>query len=213
MKPAFGTRAQLGVFVTVLAVFLAIFVRWRSAPSAPAAGLAAAAARRTGSASDGEERAPSGARPRRGNEKPASAQDVPLFSRKDFDAPRPRGQGADTRNIFDSRPPTPIPPPTPTPGLPPPPPPGSQVFVGPLPPPPPTPTPAPPEITFKFIGTFGPKDRPVAVLVLGDQVVNARVGDVVFDRFQIRRVGYESIDVGFKDYFIPTETRRLGITP
>ena len=47
---------------------------------------------------------------------------------------------------------------------------------------------------------------------MGDQVLNARTGDVVFDRFIVRKVGYESIDVGFVG-FAPTETRRLGITP
>ncbi len=215
MKPGFGTRGQLLAFLAALAVLLAIFVRWRSAPPAPAAGARATqATRRTGSAPDADDGASSAPGPRRGNEKkPASAQDVPFVSKDLLDPPRTRGQGDGARNIFDLRPPTPIPPPTPTPGLPPPPPAGSQAFVGPLPPPTPTPTPAPPEINFKFIGTFGPKDRPVAVLVLGDQVVNARAGDVVFDRYVVRRVGYESVDVGFKDYFIPSETRRIGITP
>jgi hypothetical protein len=81
-----------------------------------------------------------------------------------------------------------------------------------VPPPPPTPTPLPPAITFKFIGTFGPKDHPIAVLLLGDQIVNARVGDVVFDQFIVRRIGYESLDVGFvgRD---PADTRRLAIAP
>ncbi|MBC8647213.1 MAG: hypothetical protein H7X85_08630, partial [Thermoanaerobaculia bacterium] len=100
----------------------------------------------------------------------------------------------------------------PTPPPPPPPDPGEPEFVGPLPPPPPPPTPAPPDIAFKFIGSFGPRERPIAVLVLGDQVLNARTGDVVFDRFIVRKVGYESVDVGFVG-FAPAETRRLGITP
>ena len=69
--------------------------------------------------------------------------------------------------------------------------------MGPLPPPPPTPTPAPPSIPFKFIGSFGPRERPIAVLAAGDRLVNARAGDVVFDRFILRKVGYESIDVGY----------------
>lgn len=136
-----------------------------------------------------------------------------FLTKSDFDPPRSRADGAPPRNIFDPKPPTPIPPPTPTPGPPPPPVPGSFVFVGPLPPPPPTPTPVPPEVSFKFIGTFGPKDRPVAVLVQGDQIVNARAGEVVFDRFQIRRVGYESIEVGFVGYHNPAETKRVAITP
>jgi hypothetical protein len=49
------------------------------------------------------------------------------------------------------------------------------------------------------------------VLVSTDKVVNARAGDVVYDRFILRRVGYESIDVGFVG-FSPSETRRVGIT-
>jgi hypothetical protein len=49
------------------------------------------------------------------------------------------------------------------------------------------------------------------VLVQGDQIVNARAGDVVFARFILRKVGYESIDVGFVG-FAPSEFRRLGIT-
>ena len=85
-------------------------------------------------------------------------------------------------------------------------------FVGPLAPPAPTPTPVPPDITFKFIGTFGPRDGPIAVLVLGDQLLNAHAGDVVFDRFILRNIGYESVDVGFVGY-PPAITKRLGITP
>jgi len=97
--------------------------------------------------------------------------------------------------------PTPIPPPTPTP----------TPTPTPIPPPLPTPTPLPPEINFKFIGTFGPRDRPIAVLIMGDQLLNARAGDVVFDRFILRNIGYESVDVGFVGY-PPSSTRRLGIT-
>lgn len=135
-----------------------------------------------------------------------------MISPEDLD-PRPGGTGGRTeRNLFDFREPTPRPLPTPTPAPPPPPAPGDPRFMGPLPPPPPPPTPAPPAIAFRFIGSFGPRDRPIAVLVEGDRVVNARAGDVIFGRFLLRRVGYESIDVGFVG-FAPSETRRLGITP
>jgi hypothetical protein len=131
---------------------------------------------------------------------------------EDLNPPRARRAGEDGRNIFDLRVPTLPPPPTPTPPPPPPPAPGSASFVGPLPPPLPTPTPVPPEINFKFIGTFGPRDHPIAVLLMGDQLLNARAGDVVFDRFILRNIGYESVDVGFVGY-PPASTRRLGITP
>ncbi len=208
MKVNLGTRGQLYVFLVAAALLVLFVARWRSGPPvapAPAGG-------RPPSGSLDEERPSargSGARP---DPKKASPDDVPIVTTKDLDPQRARMEGPSGRNLFDLRPPTPVPPPTPTPAPPPPPPPGSAAFVGPLPPPPPTPTPAPPEVPFKFIGTFGPKDRPVAVLVLGDQILNARAGDVVFDHFILRRVGYESVDVGFVG-FAPSETRRIGISP
>ena len=46
----------------------------------------------------------------------------------------------------------------------------------------------------------------------GDLVVNVRAGDKLFGKFILKKVGYESIDVGFVG-FPESETRRLGITP
>lgn len=210
MKAAMGTRRQLYLLIG-LAVFLIAVVRWRSSPSRPelvAGGRPPAA---PGASADEDRPGPGRARERSDGKK-VLPEDVPIITSRDLEPLRGQRESGAGRNIFDQRPPTPIPPPTPTKAPPPPPPPGSQEFVGPLPPPPPTPTPAPPEIAFKFIGSFGPKDRPFAVLTQGDQIVNARQGDVVFERFIVRRVGYESVDVGFVG-FRPTETRRLGITP
>jgi hypothetical protein len=211
MKRQIGTRRQLYILIGV-ALFLVGVIRWRSRPSAPEPVLPPGATRSAASPED-DRPAPGAAVPReRGEAKKVSPEEVPIVTSKDLEPLRAQRSGAPGRNIFDQRPPTPVPPPTATPAPPPPPGPGSAAFIGPLPPPPPTPTPAPPDVSFKFIGTFGPKDRPVAVLVQGDQIVNARAGDVVFDRFILRRVGYESVDVGFVG-FRPTETRRLGITP
>jgi hypothetical protein len=196
-----GSRRQailLGLLGVVLVLFL---VRWRPSGSAPAAPRAAVTSP-----------APAPAGPRGGGRRSTaiSADEVPALSRDDL-APRPRrGPGDTSRDLFDVREPTKPPPPTPTPAPPPPPAPGEPAFVGPLPPPPPTPTPAPPPIPFKFIGTFGPRERPIAVLVAGDKIVNARSGDVVFERFILRKVGYESVDVGFLG-FPETTSRRLGI--
>jgi hypothetical protein len=145
-------------------------------------------------------------------EKRIAPEDVPIVTMEDLNPPRSRHSGEQGRNIFDFRVPTVPPLPTPTPPPPPPPEPGSVAFIGPLPPPAPTPTPLPPEINFKFIGTFGPKDQPIAVLLQGDQLLNARAGDVVFGRFILRNIGYESVDVGFVGY-PPSSTKRLGITP
>ncbi|MDQ6893437.1 MAG: hypothetical protein M3167_12255 [Acidobacteriota bacterium] len=209
MKAQLGTRRQLYILLG-LAVFLVAVVRWRSRPS-PDPIVAGTAARGAASASPEDDRPAAGPRARPETKK-VSPEEVPIVTTRDLEPLRAQRSAAPGRNIFDQRPPTPVPPPTATPAPPPPPAPGSAAFIGPLPPPPPTPTPAPPEVSFKFIGTFGPKDRPAAVLVQGDQIVNARAGDVVFDRFIVRRVGYESVDVGFVG-FRPTETRRIGITP
>jgi hypothetical protein len=69
----------------------------------------------------------------------------------------------------------------------------------------------PPDPPFKLIGIFGPKERPIAVLTNGDDILNVRAGQVVFGRWIVQKVGYESIDVGFVGY-PATETRRLPIT-
>ena len=159
-----------------------------------------------------EDRVAARSRVRAPREKKIAPEDVPIVTMEDLSPPRSRHAGEQGRNIFDFRVPTVPPPPTPTPPPPPPPEPGSVAFIGPLPPPAPTPTPLPPDINFKFIGTFGPKDQPIAALLQGDQLLNARVGDVVFGRFILRNIGYESVDVGFVGY-PPSSTKRLGITP
>ena len=149
--------------------------------------------------------------PRPSREKKTTVEDVPFLTKDMLNPPRPR-VGDAGRNIFDPRQPSPTPPPTPTPPPPPPPAPGSSLFVGPLPPPGPTPTPVPPAISFKFIGTFGPKDQPIAVLLQGDQLLNAHSGDVVFGRFILRNIGYESVEIGYVGY-PPAVTQKLGLTP
>ena len=131
-----------------------------------------------------------------------------MINKEDFNPPRGAGAADGGRDLFDLRDPTRPPPPTPTPR---PPAPGEGAFVGPLPPPPPTPTPKPPDVSFKFLGSFGPKDNPIAVIQQGDEIFNARAGDTLFGKFVLRKVGYESIDVGFVG-FAQTESKRLPIS-
>jgi hypothetical protein len=206
-KEKLGTRRQallLGILGLVLVLAV---VRWTGGGGGARSG---AASRRPAT----DPAAPEERSPLRGSRgvREVAPDEVPLLSPADLE-PRKGTRDVETsRDLFDFREPTPRPLPTPTPAPPPPPRPGDPAFVGPLPPPPPPPTPVPPEIQFRFIGSFGPKDRPIAVLALGDELVNARVGDVVFQRFILRRVGYESIDVGFVGYS-PAETRRLAIAP
>ncbi len=137
-----------------------------------------------------------------------TADEVPVINKEDFNPPRGAGGVDGGRDLFDLRDPTRPPPPTPTPR---PPAPGEGAFVGPLPPPPPTPTPKPPDVTFKFLGSFGPKENPIAVIQQGDEIFNARAGDTLFGKFVLRKVGYESIDVGFVG-FAQAESKRLPIS-
>jgi hypothetical protein len=201
-----GSRRQ-AILLGALAALLALFVvRWSSSGSKSGSGPAAAP--RTISSDPTADAAPSRSRGA-GGRKTVTVEDVQAISPEDL-RPRPSGPVSTTRDLFDPREPTKPPLPTPTPPPPPPPAPGDPRFVGPLPPPPPTPTPAPPAIPFKFIGSFGPRERPIAVLVAGDRIVNARAGDTVFEQFVLRKVGYESIDVGFVG-FPESQMRRIGI--
>ena len=208
--PSPATRRQLYVLAVLAVVLILAVVKWGGGGSGEAP--TPAPARAAGAAAPGDERVVvARPRPRAGREKVIAPEDVPFVSVEDLKPPRAGRAGDDGRNIFDLRAPSPTPAPTAPPLPPPPPAPGSAGFVGPLPPPLPTPTPLPPEVNFKFIGTFGPRDRPIAVLLMGDQLLNAHVGDVVFDRFILRNIGYESVDIGFVGY-PPASTRRVGIT-
>jgi hypothetical protein len=204
-KEGLGTSRQLLLLAALGFLLILAVVRWSG--SGPPTGPQRAAAASFGVAGE-EERRTSRAPGR--EEKKVSPEDVLIVTTQDLDPLHSGPERFSDRNLFDFRVPTVPPRPTPTPALPPPPVCGSPLLIGPCPPPPPTPTPTPPDISFKFIGSFGPKDAAIAVLVLGDQTVNARAGDTVFERFILRKVGYESVDVGFVG-FAPSEVRRLPI--
>jgi hypothetical protein len=64
--------------------------------------------------------------------------------------------------------------------------------------------PRPPEVTLRFLGSFGPPRSKIAVLTdaTGARVWNARVGDVLDGKFIVDKIGFESVDlrfVGFED--------------
>ena len=64
------------------------------------------------------------------------------------------------------------------------------------------PKPQPPPLTLKYLGSFGPSERPIAVFSGDDGIYNAREGDVIDGKFQVVHIGYESADltfVGFPD--------------
>lgn len=74
--------------------------------------------------------------------------------------------------------------------------------------------PRPPEVTLRYLGSFGPRDRRIAVFEDSDGsgVLNAREGQTLQGKFIVDKIGYESVDLRFVGF--PDEPpRRLGISP
>ncbi len=62
--------------------------------------------------------------------------------------------------------------------------------------------PRPPAVDIVYLGTLGRDADPVAVFSDGTEIYNALEGDLVKEQFEVRRIGYESVDlvfVGFPD--------------
>lgn len=59
------------------------------------------------------------------------------------------------------------------------------------------PAPRPPEVTFTYLGSFGPSGRRIAVFVKGDEIFNALTGDVLLENFIVDKIGFESADITF----------------
>lgn len=75
----------------------------------------------------------------------------------------------------------------------------------------PTPVkPTPPPIDVEYIGSFGPRDRKIAVFESGETTINAQQGDVVNKKFRVHSIGFESVDLTFEGF--PDEPpRRLAL--
>ena len=67
-----------------------------------------------------------------------------------------------------------------------------------VPQPPPQPTaPVPPPFPYKYIGTFGRPDNPIATFSGNGQIVNVRVGETIDGKFILRSIGIESVEIGY----------------
>ena len=55
--------------------------------------------------------------------------------------------------------------------------------------------PEPRVFPWKYLGSFGPADRRIAVFTDGASVYNRREGEVLTDGFVLERIGLESVDV------------------
>jgi len=78
------------------------------------------------------------------------------------------------------------------------------------PPPPPPPKPQPPPFDYKYIGTFGNPNNPLATFARGGDIVNVRVGDTIDGKFILRSIGLESVEIGYVG-FPPDERTRVPI--
>jgi hypothetical protein len=76
--------------------------------------------------------------------------------------------------------------------------------------PPPPPPPVPPQFNWKFIGMFGPARSPIATFTRDGDIVNAKVGEVIEGKFVLRRIGIESVEIGFVG-FPPDRTQRIPL--
>lgn len=71
--------------------------------------------------------------------------------------------------------------------------------------------PRPPAITVKYLGSFGPPSRKIAVFSNGESIYNALQGDVLEGKFRLVSIGYESVELAFVDFpEIPPEQLPVG---
>ena len=61
----------------------------------------------------------------------------------------------------------------------------------------PPPKPVPPQLTLKYIGTFGPAGNPIATFNGNGQIVNVRVGETFDGKFILLSIGIESVEIGY----------------
>jgi len=136
-------------------------------------------------------------RGRRGGRAKVDPEQLPVAELKIAALEPKSGDTAVGRNLWQFyTPPRPVPPP-------PPPPPVKPVVKAPPPPLPVDPGPPVvvlPTINFRYVGSFGPKRRRIAVLEDGELIINAVEGDVVQEEFVVAKIGFESIYIGYKNH-------------
>lgn len=71
--------------------------------------------------------------------------------------------------------------------------------------------PRPPEFTLRYLGNFGPSGRRIAVFSDGHSIYNAFEGDVLEGRFEVARIGYESVEIRYVG-FPGVPALRVGIS-
>jgi len=71
--------------------------------------------------------------------------------------------------------------------------------------------PQPPTPEFSYVGYLGPKDNRIAVFTAGEEMLVARVGEVVEEQFELREFRYETVIFGFTDPQFQGKTTELKL--
>jgi len=71
--------------------------------------------------------------------------------------------------------------------------------------------PEPPTPDFTYLGYIGPKDNRVAFFTAGEEMLAARVGEIVEDQFELREFRYETVVFGFTDPQFQGKTTELKL--
>ena len=70
--------------------------------------------------------------------------------------------------------------------------------------------PKPPPFTLKYLGKFGPEERPIAVFTNGKDILNVQQGEVIEGKFIVSQIGFESVEIRFVGF--PNEpSQRLPV--
>ncbi len=59
------------------------------------------------------------------------------------------------------------------------------------------PRPRAPEINVQYLGSFGSPAERIAVFLDGEEIINAKLGDILKGQFIVQGIGFESADLGF----------------
>lgn len=71
--------------------------------------------------------------------------------------------------------------------------------------------PKPPQFTLKYVGKFGPANRPIAVFTDGTEILNVQQGEVIQGKFIVSQIGYESVEIRFVDFpNVPPQRLPIG---
>ena len=67
-----------------------------------------------------------------------------------------------------------------------------------------------PNMGFDYLGYLGPKDNKIAVFAEGEELLLARIGDVIQKQFKLVDFGYETVVMGYTDDTFKDETKELA---